>query len=144
MEAGHTVEVASTVLIVDDSAAVRAALREWFRGLVPNCDIVEAASGEEAIRLAAAGPPHLVIMDVELPGMNGLEATRRLKIAHPEVPIFIITLYDTQEHRHEAATAGASGFVSKHRMPEDLPEALRHVLSPLALAACHGSRHDDQ
>lgn len=126
---GHTdLVVATTVLIVDDSAEVRAGLCEWFRGQVRNCKVSEAASGEEAIQLAASSPPHLVVMDVQLPGMNGLEATRRLKAAHPGVPVIIITLHDTQEHRNAAAIAGASAFVSKHRLPQDLSEAVWHLL----------------
>ena len=122
---------APTVLIVDDSPEVRSGLSAWFLGQVGNCAIAEAASGEEAIRCAASSPPHLVVMDVKLPGMNGFEATRRLRAAHPAVPVIIISLHDTPEHRHEAAIAGASEFVSKHRMSEDLREAVWHLVPAL-------------
>lgn len=120
--------MATNILIVDDSPEVRAGLRQWFFGQVGNCEVAEAASGEEAIRFAAAAPPHLVVMDVALPGMDGFEAARRLRAAHSGVPVIIITFHDTQEHRNEAASAGASAFVSKHRLPEDLSEAVRHLL----------------
>lgn len=134
--------MATVVLIVDDNPEVRSSLSAWFLGQLRNCAIAEAASGEEAIRSAASSPPHLVVMDVKLPGMNGLEATRRLRSAHPTMPVIIITFQDTPEHRSEAAIAGASAFVSKQRIPDDLVEAVRHLLPASARDGreCHDVR----
>lgn len=142
---GHTVDVAfTTILIVDDSAEVCTSLGSWFRGQVPNCVVLEAASGEEAIRLAACTPPHLILIDVALPGMNGIEATRRLKSILPWVPVIILTLHDTQEHRNEAAIAGANAFVSKHRMSADLLEAVWHAIAEVLQERSVGAgSHDD-
>ena len=131
------------VLIVDDHDAVRAGLRDWFLRVVPGFDVVEASSGEAALACAAARAPDLVLMDIQLPGMSGLEATRRIKATLPLVPVVIVTLHDVQDYRNQAAVAGACAYLLKHQLPSALIGVLADLLPspggevPLVRHGCH-------
>jgi DNA-binding NarL/FixJ family response regulator len=116
------------ILIVEDHTALRASLRDWLGFSLPGCDFIEAATGEEAVTRACAQPPHLVLMDIRLPQMNGLEATRRLKAVLPQVPVVMLTIYEAPEYGAAAAAAGASAFVLKRRMDVDLLSVLKKLL----------------
>ena len=102
----------TTVLIADDHQLLRQALRRAMEdaGLIV---LGEAGDGAEAVQLVDALRPELVIMDVTMPVLGGIEATRRLHAAHPDLPIVILTMHDEEALREEALRAGASAFLSK-------------------------------
>ncbi|GAB3342058.1 response regulator transcription factor [Micromonospora halotolerans] len=123
------------VLVVDDEALIRAG----FRALVdsdPDLAVVgEAADGAQAIRMVHALRPDVVLIDIRMPTMDGLEATRR--IAHddaaPTTRVLVVTTFDRDEYVFEALRAGASGFVLKDTPPEHLLEAIKVVATGEAL-----------
>ena len=99
------------VLIVDDDRASREGLRELFE-LRPNIKVIgEAIDGEEAVRLADALHPDLVVMDVQMPRMDGLEATRQIKQHTPAIRVILLTMY--REYRAAALRSGADAFLVK-------------------------------
>ena len=102
----------TTVLIADDHQLLRHALRRAMEdaGLVV---LGEAGDGAEAVQLVNELRPELVIMDVTMPVLGGIEATRRLHAAHPELPIVVLTMHDEDSLREEALRAGASAFLTK-------------------------------
>jgi DNA-binding NarL/FixJ family response regulator len=117
------------ILIVEDHAAVRKSLRDWLRVMLPDCKFVEAQSGEEAVALTDAQPPDIVLMDIGLPGMNGIEATRRIKAIAPKTSVVMISIYEEQVFQTSAAAAGASAFVYKRTMDTELVPVMQTLLS---------------
>ena len=108
------------LLLVDDRPAIRKGLRIWL-ALEPNMEVVgEASDGAEAISLARALRPDVVLMDVEMPGMDGISATAALRQVVPQSAVVILTLYDDAATRTRAREAGAAAFIAKHRMEETL------------------------
>ena len=119
----------ATVLIVDDHEAVRWGLREWLEVAFPGCRVIEANSGEEAIVLTTTESPRVVLMDINLPGMNGIEATRRIKAALPTAQVVVLTVHEDNLHRADAMAAGASAYVPKRAMRTELIPALTALLA---------------
>jgi DNA-binding NarL/FixJ family response regulator len=122
------------VLVVDDQELVRAGFRMILErnGL----EVVgEAADGEEGVRLAAALEPEVVLMDVRMPRMDGIEATRRIIAERPATRIVVLTTFDLDEYVYEAVRAGASGFLLKDISPADLVHAVGVVARGDALLA---------
>jgi DNA-binding NarL/FixJ family response regulator len=109
----------TTVLIADDHQLLRQALRRAMEdaGLVV---LGEAADGAEAVQLVDELRPELVIMDVTMPVLGGIEATRRLHAAHPDLPIMVLTMHDEDALREEALRAGASAFLTKDSSMQDV------------------------
>jgi two-component system response regulator NreC len=115
------------LLLVDDHQIVRAGLRMLFSA-EPEVEIVgEASSGEEAVVMAEALQPDVVLMDVAMPGIGGVEATRRIKAAQPQVAVLALTMHEDEEYFFEMLGAGASGYVPKRAAPDDLMSAIRIV-----------------
>lgn len=115
------------LLLVDDHPIVRSGLRMLFLS-EPSMTIVgEASSGEEAIAAVSRLQPDVVIMDVSMPGMNGIEATRRIKAAHPETAVLALTMYEDEQYFFEMLNAGASGYIPKRAAPDDLVSAIKVV-----------------
>ena len=115
------------LLLVDDHPIVRSGLRMLFLS-EPRMQIVgEAGSGEEAIEAVQRLKPDVVIMDVSMPGMNGIEATRRIKAAHPETQVLALTMYEDEQYFFEMLNAGASGYIPKRAAPDDLVSAIQVV-----------------
>ena len=115
------------ILIVDDHAIVRAGIRSLLEGQ-PDIEIVgEAAGGEEAVQKAAELRPQMVLMDIAMPGMGGIEATRRIKKDFPDTSVLVLTMHDDEEFFFPVLRAGASGYVLKEAEPQDLLNALRVV-----------------
>lgn len=136
--AGGTNDAGSTgairVLLVDDQELLRAGFR-IILGAQPGIEVVgEAGSGAEAIAAAAALAPDVICMDVQMPGMNGLDATRAIT-GDPSIAaaVLILTTFDRDDYLFEALAAGASGFLLKNSSPEQLIEAVRVVASGEAL-----------
>ena len=116
----------TTVLVVDDQELVRAGFRLILERA--GMDVVgEAGDGVEALERADATSPSVVLMDVRMPRMDGIEATRRLIAAHPEAKVLALTTFDLDEYIYAAVQAGASGFLLKDVPPDDLIHAVRVV-----------------
>ena len=123
------------VLIADDQAPLRAAFRMLVTSDPGMVVVAEAANGEQALTLAAKHQPDVVLMDVEMPGMGGVEATRRL-CSQPQGPrVVILTMFDLDEYVSEALRAGASGFLLKNAAPAEVIRAVRVVYEGNALLA---------
>jgi DNA-binding NarL/FixJ family response regulator len=121
------------VLVVDDQAMVRAGFRLLLAD-EPDIEVVaEAGNGLEAVSEAARIHPHVVLMDIRMPELDGLEATRRILEADPDSRILILTTFDLDEYVYRALQAGASGFVLKDDPPEQLIAAVRTVAGGDAL-----------
>ena len=101
------------ILIVDDNAFFRKALMEKLQMSFPEVTINEIADGGEALREIEAFLPDLIFMDIRLSGENGLELMKKIKAAHPNIIIFIMTSYDLFEYRDVASQHGANRFLSK-------------------------------
>ena len=112
------------VMIVDDHAVVREGLRN-FLGMLPAIELVaEAASGAEAIELAPKAKPQVVLMDLMMPVMDGIEATRRLHEAHPDVKVIVLTSFADDDRLFPALRAGAVAYLLKDVGPKELAEAI--------------------
>jgi DNA-binding NarL/FixJ family response regulator len=125
------------VLLADDQRLVRAGFRLMLEG-EPDLTVVgEAGDGEEAVRLARAGAPDVVLMDVRMPGLDGIQATRRI-VTDPAlagVRVVILTTFDMDEYVYGALRAGASGFLLKDTEPTELIHAVRVAARGDALIA---------
>jgi len=114
-----------TVLVVDDHAVVRQGVRS-FLAAQPDLTIVgTAASGEEALRLVAEHAPDVVLVDLVMPGMDGVETTRRLRQLSPRTQVLVLTSYDQDEHIFPAIRAGALSYLLKEIGPDELADAIR-------------------
>ncbi|KQV07783.1 response regulator [Leifsonia sp. Root112D2] len=117
------------ILLVDDQALVRMGFR-MVLDAEPDLQVVgEASDGEEAVRLAASEQPDVVLMDVRMPRLDGIEATRRIIAARPESRVIILTTFDLDEYAFGGLRAGASGFLLKDARPAELLGAIRSVVS---------------
>ncbi|MFI0723527.1 response regulator [Streptomyces sp. NPDC021224] len=125
----------TTVLVVDDQPLQRYGFR-LLLGSVPGTEVVgEAAHGAEAVRLAAELRPDVVLMDVRMPGMDGIEATRRITATGDRSRVLVLTTFDLDEYVHAALRAGASGFLLKDARPEELLSGIRAVAAGDAVIA---------
>jgi DNA-binding NarL/FixJ family response regulator len=122
------------VLIVDDLTCTREGLRALLATWPRLAALAEAASGEQALEEAATFQPDVALMDVRMPGMDGLEATRRIKARWPQVKVIVLSLYG--EYADEALAAGADAFVSKGEPAGRLLAALERVTPPAARRPC--------
>src|SRR3954462_6537761 len=121
------------VLVVDDQSMVRAGF-----GLLladePDIEVVaDASTGLEAVAQAARFHPNVILMDIRMPELDGLEATRRILAADPAARILVLTTFNLDDYVYEALRAGASGFVLKDDPPEQLIEAVRVIAAGDAL-----------
>jgi two-component system, NarL family, invasion response regulator UvrY len=114
------------VLIVDDHPIVRAGLRRLLAA-EPNVEFYETADGREALSLYREQRPSLVILDLNLPGLGGLELLGRLKVADPKARILVLSMHDDETHVTRALQAGAMGYVTKNVDPKELLEAISRV-----------------
>jgi DNA-binding NarL/FixJ family response regulator len=101
------------ILLVEDNVSFRRVLRQGLHEFFPCVIIGEAGDGEEALRKIETLLPSLIFMDIDLPGEDGLELTRKIKATHPETPIIILTSYDLPEYRQLAYERGANNFLVK-------------------------------
>ena len=121
------------VLVADDQSMVRAGFRLLLSGEDGIEVVAEAADGNEAVAKAARFRPTVVLMDIRMPELDGLEATRRILAADPDARVLILTTFDLDEYIYEALRAGASGFVLKDDPPEQLIAAIRTAAAGNAL-----------
>jgi DNA-binding NarL/FixJ family response regulator len=114
------------ILVVDDHPIVRAGLRRLLAAQT-EMEIWEAASGKEALSVFKEHRPTLVILDLNLPGIGGLEVIARMKIADPGARVLVLSMHNDQVHVTRALQAGAAGYVSKNAPPDEILEAIRRV-----------------
>jgi two-component system response regulator NreC len=114
-------------MLVDDHDIVRTGLKTFLESQ-PGLDVVaEARSGEEAIQRAVNAQPEVVIMDISMPGMDGLEATRQLKAKLPSCHVLALTVHEDKQYLFEMLAAGASGYITKQAAAEELVAAIHAV-----------------
>ena len=139
------------ILVVDDHPIVRAGLRRLLSS-EPNIEIREATDSKQALSLYREQRPALVILDLNLPGLGGLEVLGRLKTADQEARILVLSMYDDETHVTRALQAGAMGYVTKNAPPEELLQAIglvaagrtyieREIAEALAFAGLRSPSH---
>jgi two-component system invasion response regulator UvrY len=114
------------ILIVDDHPIVRAGLRRLIAA-EPRAEVLEAPDAKAALSIFREQRPALVVLDLNLPGMGGLEVIARLKTADPAARILVLSMHDDPIHVTSALQAGAAGYVSKNAPPDEIVEAVRRV-----------------
>ncbi len=115
------------LVLADDHAVVRSGLKMLLQAQ-PDMEIVgEAASGMEALAQARRLRPDVILMDIQMPGMNGIEATRQIKEANAETAVLALTMHEDDQYFFEMLQAGASGYVPKRAAPDELVRAIRTV-----------------
>lgn len=125
---GNEAEPAARLLIVDDHPLMRETVQLLLEG-APDLEVVgEAVNGRHALELCRQLRPELVLMDVRMPEMDGLSATRAIKEEMPAISILMLSAYESEDYRREAASAGAADYVLKDADREQLLEAVRKVL----------------
>ncbi len=116
-----------TILIADDHALFRDGLRAVF-GSIPDTEVVgEAATGEEAVARVADLQPDVVLMDVQMPDLNGIEATRKILDAYPRVAVVVVTMFEDDDSVFAAMRAGARGYVLKGADQDEILKVIRAV-----------------
>ena len=118
----------SRVLVVDDHAFIRRGVQSILHAF-PEWELCgEADNGADAVRLTEALKPEVIIMDISMPGLNGIEATRTIHKNHPETKVILLTLHDNNELVRTAFRAGARGYLLKIDAENELVQALREVV----------------
>ena len=112
------------LLLVDDHEVVRSGLRMLLENQADLKILGEADTGKQALEMVETLSPDVVIMDITLPDISGIEATRRIKEAHPDVAVVALTIHEDQQYFFEMLQAGASGYVPKRAAPDDLITAI--------------------
>jgi DNA-binding NarL/FixJ family response regulator len=121
-----------SVLLVDDNALFRDGIAQILQLDGRFAVVGQASRGDEAVTAAARLLPDLILMDLQMPGISGEEAIRRIRVHNPEVPIGVLTMFETRDHVNAALQAGASGYLVKDATPVDFCEA--------AMALAQGAR----
>lgn len=115
------------ILLIDDHDLVRMGIKRLLSD-VPGLEVIgEGASGEEAINLARSLKPNVILMDIKMEGMGGLEATRRISRTHPEIKILAVTVYGEEPYPTMVLQAGATGYITKGAAIEEMVQAIQTV-----------------
>jgi DNA-binding NarL/FixJ family response regulator len=125
----------TTVLIADDQALIRVGLRKILESEPDTTVVAEAADGEDAVAAARTTRPDVVLMDIRMPVLDGIEATRRIVRAQPGTRVLMLTTFGLDDYVYESLRAGASGFMLKDAPPEEIAAAVRVVAGGDALLA---------
>jgi DNA-binding NarL/FixJ family response regulator len=125
----------TSVLIADDQALVRVGLRKILETEPETTIVGEAGDGEDAVAAARRLRPDVVLMDIRMPVLDGIEATRRIVRAHPSTRVLVLTTFGLDTYVYDALRAGASGFMLKDAPPEEIAAAVRIVANGDALLA---------
>lgn len=113
------------LLLVDDHEVVRTGLRMLLESQPDIIIVGEASNGMQALEMVARLKPDVVVMDITLPDISGIETTRRIKAAHPDIAVVALTIHEGEQYFFEMLHAGASGYVPKRAAPDDLINAIR-------------------
>jgi DNA-binding NarL/FixJ family response regulator len=119
---------APAILVVEDHDLLRFSIVTWLEHRFPECLVRGVESGEAALEHARAARLDIVLMDINLPGINGLETASRIRAQAPETAVVMLTTHDTPYHRVAAAKAGARGYVAKRHMETQLEPTVRRLL----------------
>ncbi len=117
----------TTILIADDHPLLRDGIVQLLMKEADFEVVGQADDGEEAVRLASEKSPDVVVMDIEMPGVDGLDATRQIKAAHPETSVLVLTVHDDEEYIAALLEAGAAGYLLKTTYGRELVQAIRAV-----------------
>lgn len=117
------------ILLVDDHAVVRQGLEQILGGAVAGAVFGQAASGEEAVRMAESAEWDLVILDISLPGKSGLDVLKELRRARPTLPVLVLSMHPEEQFGMRVLRAGAAGYVGKRTAVADLVAAVRNVVA---------------
>jgi two-component system invasion response regulator UvrY len=115
------------ILIADDHSVVREGLKQIISGNADMTVLAEACSGNEAIEKIRKNPISVAILDISMPGKNGLDTLKELKVMHPDLPVLILSMYPEEQYALRFFRAGASGYLTKKSAPEELVNAIRIV-----------------
>jgi DNA-binding NarL/FixJ family response regulator len=113
------------ILIIEDHEYLRSIIGKWIMDLFPESAVHQSGSGEDGVALAQSLNPKIVLMDIGLPGMNGIAATKLIKRSHPHTNVIVLTIFNDPFYETEAKKAGAVAFVSKSDMYVRLPELIK-------------------
>ncbi len=116
------------VLIADDHAIVRKGLKEILREAAENTLVGEASNGQEALDQVQAGAWDVVVLDITMPGQNGLEVLKQLKARHPKLPVLMLSMHSGYHYVMGSLKSGASGYLNKETAPEELITAIRKAI----------------
>jgi len=116
------------VLIADDHAIVRKGLREILREASELTTVGEASNGDEALARVSSEPWDVVVLDITMPGQNGLEVLKQLKRSHPQLPVLMLSMHSGYHYVMGSLKAGASGYLNKETAPEELVAAIRKAI----------------
>jgi DNA-binding NarL/FixJ family response regulator len=116
------------VLIVEDHEGLRESLKNWLITIFEDFRVFPASSGEEAVGMAAELKPDIIIMDVFLPGMSGIEALRLIRSDMPETRVIMLSIYEDQAYHTNAMAAGACAYITKRKMGTELVPLIRRLL----------------
>lgn len=125
---GGDLTVPATILIVDDDQGFREVVKRLLEGKPEARVVGEAEDGEEAVMLARESQPDVVLMDIAMPRLDGLEATRRIKAERPETKVIILTIHNEEVYQRAAAESGADAFLSKKTLMADLLSTIWQVM----------------
>ena len=117
----------TSILIADDEPAFRSGLRALFKSTDDLALVADAATGSEALRLAAELQPDIILMDINMPGVNGIEATRRILTTSPHIGILILTMFEDDDSVFAAMRAGARGYLLKGALKAEMLRAIQTV-----------------
>ena len=117
-----------TVIIVEDDQSVREGLQILINGTEGYNCVAACSSAEEALKIIPHYLPHVVLMDINLPGMNGIECVVRIKSTHPEIQVMMLTVFDNTDEIFNSLTAGATGYLLKKTPPSKLLEAITELV----------------
>ena len=132
-------EIKITILIVEDHEQTVAAMQSLLSRAFPDCELLVAGSAERALELCEIKAPQVVVMDIVLPGMDGMKATRQIKTRLPATFVVVHSSHDIEIYREESASAGASAFVAKTRTFSDLVPTISGLLSSSRAARIEGN-----
>lgn len=116
------------VLIADDHAIVRKGLKEILREASERTTVGEASNGDEALAQVEASEWDVVVLDITMPGLNGLEVLKKLKQSHPHLPVLMLSMHSGYHYVMGSLKAGASGYLNKETAPEELVAAIRKAI----------------
>jgi DNA-binding NarL/FixJ family response regulator len=116
------------VLIADDHAIVRKGLKEILREASETTQVGEASNGAEALAQVEAEPWDVVVLDITMPGQNGLEVLKKLKESHPKLPVLMLSMHSGYHYVMGSLKSGASGYLNKETAPEELVTAIRKAI----------------
>jgi DNA-binding NarL/FixJ family response regulator len=132
--------VSITVLLADDQPLLRKGFGMIIEAEPGLAVVAEAGNGQEAVTAARAHAPDVVLMDIRMPGIDGIEATRRIVAADPAARVLVLTTFDVDEYAFGALRAGASGFLTKDVRPAELVAAIRTVAAGDAIVSARVTR----